>query len=489
MKITIRVRLTALYFLVLAASFTAFFFICDFGFQRSIETTVNGASRSNLEIVTRVLDNSVDRGLPKVQKELTELSGLWANGAIFQVAGPDGQWIFRSPAFLLAAPQLAPLQNENLTYQTTNLDRQQYRVARQRVRVNGMAYQIDAAVPTEPFDQALDNFRLIEKRFLPILVLLASLLGYWLSGRALSPVNRIIAGANRVGVRSLSERLEVPKAHDELRRLTETLNAMLDRIESSVKRITQFTADASHDLRTPLTLIRTNAELALRRPRSESEYQEALCRILATSEETTELIEKLLLLARADANVAQFQLKPMNLHVVLDRVAQKAKVLASGRNITFLESIQGDSLTIQGDPAAIERLFLSIVDNAVKYTPAGGRVSLKLRQENGQAVVEISDTGIGIPQKDLPHVFERFYRADVSRSRETRGSGLGLSIAQWIAERHGGSVRLHSEVGQGTRALITLPLADILPLVSQEASVNALELGPVTSLVRTDREN
>jgi len=460
MKFTIRARLTASYFLVLAASFTAFFFICDVGFQRSIQASVNDASRSNLEIVRRVLDNSVDKGLSKVQKELTELADLWANGAIFEVAGPDRQWIYRPRQFQASVPKLEPLNGEALRFITTNLELQQYRIARQRVWVDGRVYQIDAAVPTEAFDQALDNFRLVEKRFLPPLVVLASLLGYWLSGRALAPVNRIIEGAERVGVRNLSERLEVPKAQDELRRLTETLNAMLERIENSVKRITQFTADASHDLRTPLALIRTNAELALRRPRSESEYQETLCRILATSEETTEVIEKLLMLARADANVAQFRLEPVNLYPVLQRVAQKGKVLALGKGIIFSESVVPYSHTILGDEAALERLFLSILDNAVKYTLSAGQVSLLFHLENGQAVIEITDTGIGIHPKDLPHVFERFYRADQTRSRETRGSGLGLAIAKWIAERHGGSIKLESQLGCGTQVTIQLPLAD-----------------------------
>ena len=459
MNVTIRARLTLLYFVVLAASFTAFFWICDYGFQHSIDTTVDDASQKNLEIVERLLRTYVPQGLPVAQQELTELSQLWANGAIFQVLGPGDQWLHRPKAFLSTLPPLPPLDGDAVCFATTNLDSLQYRVARQTIWVNGQLFRIDAAVPTEPFDQALDDFRLVEKRFFPMLVVVASLLGYWLSGRALAPVNRIIEGAERVGVRNLSERLEVPHAKDELRRLTETLNAMLDRIEASVKRITQFTADASHDLRTPLALIRTNAELALRRPRSESEYQETLCRILATSEETTELIEKLLMLARADANVVQFRLQAISLYPVLQRVAQNAKVLCLGKGIIFSESVVPYTHSILGDQASLERLFLSILENAVKYTPSGGHVQLGLRLENDQALVEISDTGMGISEKDLPHVFERFYRADQVRSRETRGSGLGLAIAKWIAERHGGTINLQSQAGQGTTVRVYLPLA------------------------------
>jgi heavy metal sensor kinase len=469
MSLTIRARLTALYFLVLAASFTGFFWICDYGFQRSIATTVNDASERNLDTLKRVLQRHASQGPPQLQQELTRVSDLWESGAIFEVAGPDGQWISRAPRFLLADPVLRPAKGESISFQTTNLQALQYRVARQQTLVDGNVYLVDAAVPTEPFDQALDNFRLMEKRFLPLLVVLASLLGYWLSGRALAPVSRIIESAERVGVRNLSRRLEVPRAKDELRRLTEQVNAMLDRIEASVKRITQFTADASHDLRTPLALIRTSAELALRRPRTDSEYRDALARILATSEETSELIEQLLMLARADANVAQMKLEPTNLYPVLYAVGQKAKVLASGKGLTFAESIPPHRPVLLANEAALERLFMSVLDNAVKYTPAGGHLSIDLSLQDGHAVIEVNDTGIGITEKDLPHVFERFYRADQVRSRETRGSGLGLSIAKWIAESHNGSIELFSHPGHGTKVTIRLPL-------SAEIGVNSRDL-------------
>jgi len=458
MSFTIRARLTALYFLVLAASFTGFFWICDYGFQKSINTAVNDASKRNLDTVRGVLERHISQGSPDLTQELTRLSGLWESGAIFEVAGPDGKWLYRSPRFLSADPALRPAAREGTSFQTTNLEALQYRIARQRIALNGNIYLVDAAVPTEPFDQALDNFRMIEKRYLPLLVILASLLGYWLSARALAPVSRIIQGAERVGVRNLSRRLEVPRAKDELRRLTEHLNAMLDRIEASVKRITQFTADASHDLRTPLALIRTNAELVLRRPRSESEYREALHRILVTSEETTELIEQLLMLARADANVAQLKMEPTELYKIVRAAGQKARMLAAGKGLRFSESGPPCSLTLLANAAALERLLLSVVDNAVKYTPPSGHVALVLSVQGSQAVIEVRDTGIGIAEQDLPHVFERFYRADQTRSRETRGSGLGLSIAKWIAETHNGSIELRSRPGQGTMVIIRLPL-------------------------------
>jgi two-component system, OmpR family, heavy metal sensor histidine kinase CusS len=470
-NLTIRARLTLLYCAVLAASFVAFFWICDFGFRRSIEAAVNDASQSNLEIVQRVTHGSLSKGLPKVQKELSELSELWANGAIFEVAGPDGQWIFRSPRFLKSQTLLSAPTTGAIVFLTTNLDLQQFRIAQQVVVLDGQPFRIDVAVPTEPFDQALDNFRLIEKRFLPLLVVLASLLGYWLSGRALAPVNRIIESAEKIGVQDLSHRLTVPEAKDDLRRLTETVNAMLSRIELSVNRIQQFTADASHDLRTPLALIRTNAELALRRPRSESEYRETLERILGASEETTQLIEALLTLARADLGAAQLHFDHVELMPLLCKSAQKASMLALEKGVTFSESLAEEPMLLRADNAAIERLFLALLENAVKYTPAGGRVQFRSFSDGEFAILTVEDTGIGISAEDLPRIFDRFFRADQARSREVPGSGLGLSIARWIVAAHKGTIEVTSRLGQGSVFRVLLPLLKTGERTISEAQV------------------
>jgi heavy metal sensor kinase len=468
-KLTIRARLTLLYFVVLAASFVAFFWICDLGFRRGIETTVNDASCSNLEIVQRVLSLSTSKGTTKIQKELDELSELWANGAIFQVSQTDGSWLFRSPRFLLAQAPLPAPTRDHMSFLTTNLDSQQYRIAQKSILIDGQLFHISAAVPTEPFDQALDRFRLFEKRFLPMLVVLASFFGYWLSGRALAPVNRIIQSAEQIGLQNLSRRLEVPKAVDELQRLTVTLNAMLERIESSVKRIRQFTANASHDLRTPLSLIRTHAELALRRTRSETEYRESLARILTVSEETTQLVESLLTLARADGGAAHLHFAELDLTPVLQKASHQISLLAYSKGLSFSTRISAEPLFVHGDSAALESLLLTILDNAVKYTPSGGFVRFRSFAAPGEIVVEVEDTGVGIAAEDLPRIFDRFYRADQARSREVPGSGLGLSIARWIAETHKGRVEVESQLGAGSLFRIVLPLAAALSTATFES--------------------
>jgi heavy metal sensor kinase len=458
MKLPLRARITAWYFAVLVVAFASFAWISDLGFRHSIETTVNDASRANLESIQNVLVRAAPKGPEEVKEELNQLVGLWAGAGLLEATKSDGTIVFQSTQFQDTYPPLPKTTGSEIAFFTTNLSRVQYRVAMRAVSLNGQTFFIRAAVPTEPFDQALDRFRLILKETLPFLVILASLAGYWLSGRALAPVNAIIETARGVGVQNLTSRLAVPPANDELRRLSETLNAMLGRIETSVKRMTQFTADASHDLRTPVALIRTSAELALRRPRSEDEYRETLSRILATSEETTHLIENLLTLARADAGAAELHFTDFDLVPRVEKIAEEASILASTKEIRIEKELPSDPVHVSADPIALERLFLIVVENAVKYTPPGGRIELKLSNGSGSAKVEVRDSGIGISEKDLPHIFERFYRADQARSRETGGSGLGLAIARWIVDQHGGTIEASSALGTGSVFRVTIPL-------------------------------
>jgi heavy metal sensor kinase len=459
MKLPLRARITAWYFAVLIVSFAAFGWISDYGFRRSIKTTVNDASRANLESIENVLRRTAPKGAGEIKDELNELGGLWAGGAQFEVADKDGNFIYQSPSFTRPYQPLPPADSWQVTFFTTNLDDLQYRIAMRSIDVNGRTFRIRAAVNTEPFDQALDRFQHILEETLPALVILASLTGYWLSGRALSPVKEIIRTARGIGVQDLAGRLTVSEPQDELRSLTETLNDMLARIESSVKRITQFTADASHDLRTPLALIRSSAELALRRARTEEEYRETLSRILAASEETTHLIENLLTLARADAGAEDLLFGPTDLLAQVQKAAEEARILASTKGIQISKESSPGPLWISADERALQRLLLIVLENAVKYTPEGGHIGIHLAGEQGSAIIEIRDSGIGISEKDLPHIFERFYRADQARSREPGGSGLGLSIALWIVEKHGGRIEARSTSGSGSVFRLHFPLA------------------------------
>jgi heavy metal sensor kinase len=458
MNMTIRSRLTALYFIVLAASFSMFVWISDVGFRRSIEVTVNDASSVNLQSLQRLLANAAPKGATKVQKELAELASWWPSGVLFEVADENQNWIYRPAQFLQTGLPLPAVAGDKITFFTTNLNHVQYRIASQRVAAGGQTFEIHAAVPTEPFDGALDSFRAIEKGTVPLLVVLASLLGYWLSGRSLAPVTRIIETAERIGVQNLSHRLEVPRARDELRRLTETLNAMLQRIETSFKRITQFTADASHDLRTPVSVIRTIAEVTLRRPRTESQYTDALAKILRTSVETTNLLENLLTLARADAGTTGMELHLIDLDAHVKKAQERAVLLAAGKPLDITLRTPGIPVWVRADSIAMDRLLLILLDNAIKYTPEGGSCEIELTAGPGQAQILVRDSGIGIPENELGLIFERLYRTDQARSREKGGAGLGLAIARWITEMHGGTIEAESRLGVGSVFRVSLPV-------------------------------
>jgi heavy metal sensor kinase len=457
MNMTIRWKLTLLYFVVLAASFSVFVWISDVGFRRSIEVTVNDASRVNLQSLQRLLVNTAPKGAAKVQKELAELASWWPSGVLFEVADGNQNWIFRPSQFLQAGVPLPAVRDGDITFFTTNLNHVQYRIASQRVEAGGQEFEIHAAVPTEPFDRALDSFRAIEKGTVPLLIVIASLLGYWLSGRSLAPVTRIIETAERIGVQNLSHRLEVPRARDELWRLTKTLNAMLQRIETSFKRITQFTADASHDLRTPVSVVRTIAEVTLRRPRTEAQYSEALTKILRTSVETTTLLENLLTLARADAGATGMELHLLDLDAHVKKARDRAMLLAADKPLQITLRAPGTPVWVRADSIAMDRLLLILLDNAVKYTPEGGSCEIELVAGPGQAQILVRDSGIGIPESELGLIFERLYRTDQARSREKGGAGLGLAIARWITEMHGGTISAESTMGVGSVFRVSLP--------------------------------
>jgi two-component system heavy metal sensor histidine kinase CusS len=291
----------------------------------------------------------------------------------------------------------------------------------------------------------------------PVILVLAGIGGYWMSRRALVPVARLTQQAETLSLDNLSLRLEVVPTGDELQALAETWNRMLGRLQSAVSRLSEFTADASHELRTPLALIRTTAELALRRPRSAEEYRSALETIARESERTTQVIEDLLALARADAGRGALPLVPLDFTDAIADIGSEYRNIASLHNIEFrLHSTAG--LMVNGNRAALRRIAAILLDNAFKYTPPGGTVTVSIAQDASRAVLEVSDTGVGIPADVLPRIFERFYRADPARNYATGGHGLGLSIAEWIARAHQGVITVASEPGRGSTFRFTLPL-------------------------------
>ncbi|MBI3695931.1 MAG: HAMP domain-containing protein [Acidobacteria bacterium] len=456
---SIRFRLTVWYTAVLGFALLAFAAGTWLAMRHSLYAAVDDSLRDRAEGVRRFMYAQIEAlSIEEIRDEFKEHSVLGPAGDLFQVCDAKGAWLYRSAALesaqvpiLLPKDVSAKPHFENRLIQNTPL-----RLFSREVVVRGKPYTVQIAAPMHEIDEALEDVRWILLFLAPALLAVASLGGYWLSGRALNPVDAITRAARSINAQSLSHRLEIPKTGDELQRLSETLNEMLDRLEDSFHRVTRFTADASHELRTPVALIRTTSELALRRTRSAEEYETALRQVLSESERTSALIENLLTLARPDSGSESLDKRPLDLLQLLRETASQGETLALGRGIRFAFEADSAPLIILGDGPAVRRLILILLDNAVKYTPEGGEVALRAAGDQGFVRIEVRDTGVGIAQTDLPHIFERFYRADAARSRQSGGAGLGLAIAKWIVEQHGGHIEAESELGRGSTFRVRL---------------------------------
>jgi len=296
----------------------------------------------------------------------------------------------------------------------------------------------------------------------PGILMASAFIGYFLVGRTLKPVDRVVDEVEAItDGRSLHRRLEPVDTGDELARLTSTLNAMLERLERSFVALRRFTADASHELKTPLTVLRSGIERAVTHPRTAPEVLEVLDETLAEVNRMTEMVDSLLMLARADEGRAPLHLEPLDLRAPLGEVAETAGILGEQAGVQVKVRIPAEPLILDADHARIRQLLMNLLTNAIKYTPAGESVEIESTVRGGEITVSVRDTGIGIAPGDLPHIFDRFWRADQARSRtgQRPGVGLGLAISKWIAEAHGGTISVQSRPGRGTTFLVTLPMA------------------------------
>jgi two-component system heavy metal sensor histidine kinase CusS len=345
------------------------------------------------------------------------------------------------------------------------------RTLRRQFSNNQEVFDLEIAAPIANAEHTLDLLRFLLWGTIPVVIAIACIGGAWLSGRALKPVNDITAAALTISIENLAERLPVPQTGDELARLTEVLNTMFARLESAVKTLSQFAADASHELRTPLAVIRTTAELALRRARTPESYRDSLQEVAAEAERMTRLVEELLILARSDAATAEMPLAAVDLREVLVDVCDEMRSLAEMHQIrikTALGASHGATAIVAGNRPALHRLFLVLLDNALKFSRPGGEVILKVENKESRVAVSIQDFGVGISEKDLPNIFQRFYRANGART--SGGHGLGLSLAKSIARVHGASIEVHSAEGVGSLFEVSFVSRDARPAVATDTA-------------------
>lgn len=347
--------------------------------------------------------------------------------------------------------------NETWQFGTRDLvDHQDYRVARTAVDGPRGRVAVQAMTPLKPLHDEMQALQLLMLVLLPLSISVALCVGYFLAARALAPVEQIVRVAASITISDLDRRIEVLNPHDELGYLATTLNSLISRLERAVDEIQRFTADASHELRTPLAILRTEAEAALRKPRSQEEYERTLTVVVEEATRLGCLADQLLSLSRHDAGITECRQEPVCVDALLLDVVDKLEPFAEARGLVVTTK-NLEACEVVGDDIRLSQAFFNIVDNAIKFTPDGGVIEITCRTEDRFAMIVVRDTGIGIPTEHLDRVFDRFYRVDSSRNSETGGSGLGLAIARTAVLAHGGEIAIHSEQGVGTTVTIRLP--------------------------------
>jgi heavy metal sensor kinase len=426
------------------------------------DTLTNGRSRTLERRAERLGDLLLEMqsDSPAQQARKFQAFADATGGGLIEVFEPDGARSLPSPTAAAQAfpwPKVKAIGSDRFS-EVTYLG-QPYRMLEHPFAAGSHRLILLVAAPLEANRLVLRTFSTGLLWSIPAVLAVSALGGYLLSRRALKPVDQITAATRSISVSNLSGRLPVPETRDELQRLSETCNAMLARLESAVNEIKRFTDDASHELRNPVSFVRTTAELALRNRQADPASRRAFEEIVAECGKASRLLTDMLTLARADAGTSQIAFEPVDLAEVTKSVCQKAQLLAGDRGHTLTVSLEdGCHAMVMGDYATLHRLLWILLDNAAKYTPAPGTIKVALAVAGETAVVTVEDNGIGISSADLAHVFERFYRADPSRSH-VEGSGLGLSIALWIAGVHQAALSAESRENAGSLFRVAFPLA------------------------------
>jgi signal transduction histidine kinase len=321
----------------------------------------------------------------------------------------------------------------------------------------GSVIFVETGATTEPIRRVLRSLLLVLLLSTPVILILSAIGGYFLMSRPLRPVVVLTEQAERVGRKELGERLPIIPTGDELERLSLALNRMIERLEAALAHNHRFSADASHELRTPLTIIRGELESLIQMPFLPPPVMEGIGSALEESNRMAKIVHSLMAISRLDCGGEQIELVPVSLADVVRVTLEQMGLLAEEKRIS-LGFEAGMATHIAGDPMRLKQIVVNLVDNAIKYTPVGGNVSVSVREEDMKAVLRVSDTGIGISPDALPLVFNRFYRTDEARSRESGGIGLGLSIVKAICSAHGGAAYVESVEGKGSIFRVEFPL-------------------------------
>ncbi|MBK7986760.1 MAG: HAMP domain-containing protein [Ignavibacteria bacterium] len=454
----------------------------DFAFLHSTPYNEVTSSRINNNkrdaTLERTLnDSSLSQNSPVMSQQQEEMDAIWvavyqhillnSKNYFIQVADKDNQIVWKSEnlrqdSLPLVFDARITLNNVGVNlpivkktdYILIGSGGERLRVA---TRLSKFA-QVSVAYPEEEIQQTLRELFSAYTIAFPVAIFI-SMFGGWLLARfSLKPVDRIINAAHDITAHNLSRRLPMPSSNDEIGRLTSTLNEMIERLQDSFEQIRQFTSDVSHELRTPLAILMGEMELALRSPKQNVQYKETIMSALEEVTRLSKVVQSLLEISRAETGQVKIDFLPLNLSDTIRDIAEDMQILAEEKGIK-LESIIEDNIIIMADYVRIHQTLINVIDNSIKYNRPNGSVLVRMQADTNYAVIRVSDTGVGIPEDSLEHIFDRFFRVDKARSRDVDGTGLGLAIVKWIVESHHGSIDVESQLGKGTMFTIKFPLA------------------------------
>lgn len=464
----IRIRLTLWYMAMFSLAAALISLACVWTLKRCIDATEYHELQERCDDIQMLLNReTADKSPAQVWQDFDSIYSQKDDGKYLQVRDDHGNWIYRSQRMIAGNIPLPMQSGSSLqdAIQNYTIGIHQLRTLSHSTGAHGVHYTVQTGITMNKPLALLDNFRRDLLLLTPVLIVLAAFGGHFMSRKALRPVAVLAEEARRINDRRLDIRLPVSTATDEISHLSLTLNQMLQRIDKAFASIKAFTGNASHELRTPISLMRTEIEIALLRPRSETEYCEILHRLQGETERMTVLLDDLLALARADGGTEVIGLHPMDLASLFTDIHRSWNdgMLQAGLSLDLILPEHG--VYVSADSKSLRRLLSILLDNAAKYTSRGGQITLASDVEKRQVRITVRDTGIGIPASDLPFIFDRFYRGKDLPANAPGGSGLGLSLARWIALQHGSVLDVSSEAGRGSS------FSFLLPIVSHEETL------------------
>lgn len=459
-RIPVRVRLTLWYVLLMALTFTALVIYLTARFQLSLRNSIDQSLQQTVSKTSASLNQTNFQQTNRLSFDIAERSSFNSAGfAMRLISAQSVVWDTFGEAQNI--PRWGA-ENEGFSTQQGRGDEDdQWRILSQPVLdPNGnIIGWVQAAQSLGTINETIYDLR--EQVFLgiPVILIFAGLGGYFLADRALRPIKQITNTAQQITAQDLSRRLEYMGAQDEIGNLAETFDEMIGRLQSSFERERRFTGDAAHELRTPLTILKGHIDVTLSRPRNTNEYEKKLQELSVQVDRLIRLSNALLFLSRSDQNQTSLNRSQINLREMLDVLVEQIQPLAEEKKIRVTAHFQ-DNLFVFGDNDQLIRLFMNLFENALKYTPPNGEITVTAIKESNELRIDIHNSGTGISREHLPHLFERFYRVDEDRSSQTGGSGLGLAIAHEIVNRHGGEIEAQSSPGEGVTFSVRLPLSN-----------------------------